>query len=113
MARYAHERYGIPGDTYVPAGAGSEAAGPTVRFPFNNAAEYAAARSLAAARQQIAHEATYLDTWEELTEKDQEMAARGAWVPDSTTTFTPSSCPAGGPPVTRSRALYRSWPADR
>ncbi|MEU4235398.1 hypothetical protein AB0F17_64955 [Nonomuraea sp. NPDC026600] len=74
MARYAHERYDIPDDTHVPADAGREES-PAVTFPFDNAAEYAAARSLAAARQQIAHEATHLDTWEELTDKDQEMAA--------------------------------------
>ncbi|WP_237101420.1 hypothetical protein [Nonomuraea sp. MG754425] len=45
------------------------------RWPFANQAEYDDARKLAAARQQIAHEATYLDTFDELTPHDQEMSA--------------------------------------
>lgn len=47
----------------------------TVRFPFEDDAEYEAACRLAAERQQIAHEATYLQTWDELTDKDREMGA--------------------------------------
>ncbi|MEV1003453.1 hypothetical protein [Nonomuraea sp. NPDC050202] len=43
-------------------------------WPFADQAEYDDARKLAAARQQIAHEATYLDTFDKLTPHEQEMS---------------------------------------
>jgi hypothetical protein len=44
-------------------------------FPFDDDAEHAAARSLAAERQQIAHEANFSPTWDDLTDDEREMLA--------------------------------------